>query len=271
MFSKALRQPSLMRLPMSRSSVFARPFAAQVGQESTSSTAALAKSKPFFVQNEDGVRIPVFSHTLTSEKSRPSSLPVLSGLFKQQKFDRRKIFLPAPVVKHLHQNLSIVVKKPVNIYFFNLIQLVNRTYKRFLLTEWLKSKEKALTTVIAPPFNFYHSVDIMQATLIAKLPDLLARFIAYQFRRSKKHAQLVRLIKFLIFSHSVLMQKVGVKGIAVKLSGRISKRRGINRAKATMIKFGTLPLTTIDSRIEYAMDTGHSSSGAVGVKVWIHH
>jgi small subunit ribosomal protein S3 len=57
-----------------------------------------------------------------------------------------------------------------------------------------------------------------------------------------------------------------IKGIKIHLSGRLN---GVDRARTVKFNWGSLPLNTLKTRIEYAKKTAFTKYGAIGIKVWI--
>lgn len=62
-------------------------------------------------------------------------------------------------------------------------------------------------------------------------------------------------------------QKAGVKGVKVSCSGRLN---GAEIARRETLNWGSLPLHTIRSDIDYARSTAFTTYGTIGVKVWIY-
>jgi small subunit ribosomal protein S3 len=60
--------------------------------------------------------------------------------------------------------------------------------------------------------------------------------------------------------------KSNVKGIKVLVSGRLG---GAEMARKEHYKEGRIPLHTLRADIDYAVETAHTSFGAIGVKVWV--
>nr|YP_010471528.1 ribosomal protein S3 [Gastrodia flexistyla]UVG40867.1 ribosomal protein S3 [Gastrodia flexistyla] len=91
-------------------------------------------------------------------------------------------------------------------------------------------------------------------------PIIIAEYIALQlkdrvsFRKSIKKA-------------IELTEKTGVKGIQVKLSGRID---GKEIARVEWIREGKVPLQRIDAKIDYCSHTIITSHGLLGIKIWIY-
>ncbi len=63
------------------------------------------------------------------------------------------------------------------------------------------------------------------------------------------------------------MQNRDVKGVKVKLSGRLN---GAEISRTDWLAKGRMPLQTLRANIDYAETTSFNSYGTVGVKVWIY-
>ena len=61
-------------------------------------------------------------------------------------------------------------------------------------------------------------------------------------------------------------EKAGVKGIKVKVSGRLN---GAEIARSEWALSGRVPLHTLRADIDYATATANTTYGALGIKVWI--
>ena len=62
--------------------------------------------------------------------------------------------------------------------------------------------------------------------------------------------------------------EAGAQGIKVRIGGRLGGRE---IARATMEHQGSVPLHTLRADVDYARSTAFTTSGTVGVKVWICH
>ena len=61
--------------------------------------------------------------------------------------------------------------------------------------------------------------------------------------------------------------RMGAKGIKVTVSGRLG---GAEIARSESYREGSIPLQTLRANIDYAVATGHTTYGAIGIKVWIY-
>ena len=99
-------------------------------------------------------------------------------------------------------------------------------------------------------------VEIKNADLDAKL---IAESIAEQL---KKRANFRRVLKMRAESS---MQN-GAKGIRILLAGRLG---GAEMSRTLDTRLGSIPLSTIQANVEYAVAHSFTTTGAIGVKVWV--
>ena len=95
--------------------------------------------------------------------------------------------------------------------------------------------------------------------------NLLAKFIAFQFKKVKRHKFFLSFLKqtLTILLASSLAK---VKGVKVIVKGRLN---GVPRAKHKIIVIGDVPVQTIASKLDYSQITVHNSNGSYGIKVWV--
>lgn len=60
----------------------------------------------------------------------------------------------------------------------------------------------------------------------------------------------------------------GVKGIKIQISGRLN---GAEIARSEKFTFGTVPLSTFKSDIDYHYQTALTTYGIIGIKVWVYN
>ncbi len=116
--------------------------------------------------------------------------------------------------------------------------------------------------------------------LKAKLEKLTGKKVntkALELKNSNKDAQLVAesiatsIEKRVAYKRAVQQamqraEKAGVKGIKVKVSGRLN---GAEIARSEWTLSGRVPLHTLRADIDYATATANTTYGALGIKVWI--
>ena len=94
---------------------------------------------------------------------------------------------------------------------------------------------------------------------------LLAKFIAIQLKKIKRHKFLLSFLKqtLTILLNSNLST---VRGIKFIVKGRLN---GVPRATHKIITIGDVPVQSISAKLDYSQTTAHNSNGSYGVKVWI--
>lgn len=95
--------------------------------------------------------------------------------------------------------------------------------------------------------------------------NLLAKFIAYQLKKVKRHKFLLSFLKQTL---SVLLASnlAKIKGVKIIVKGRLN---GVPRAKHKIIVIGDVPVQTISAKLDYSQITTQNSNGSYGIKVWI--
>jgi small subunit ribosomal protein S3 len=99
-------------------------------------------------------------------------------------------------------------------------------------------------------------VEIKNADLDAKL---IAESIGEQL---KKRANFRRVLKMRAESS---MQN-GAKGIRILLAGRLG---GAEMSRTLDTRLGSIPLSTIQANVDYAVAHSFTTTGAIGIKVWV--
>lgn len=96
-----------------------------------------------------------------------------------------------------------------------------------------------------------------------KEPYLCAYFVATQIAEQlAKRMPHKRVVNFALEK----VRNSGAKGVKVILAGRIG---GAEISRRETYKFGTIPLSTIRERVDFAKVPSLTKSGYVGVKVWV--
>lgn len=94
--------------------------------------------------------------------------------------------------------------------------------------------------------------------------DLIAKFIANELSKTKKHNFFLRFLKKALF----LAKGNLPQAIKIKITGRF------NRARRSRHKFiyigGDVPTLTIKNNINYSDQTTYTQNGTFGIKVWVY-
>lgn len=94
---------------------------------------------------------------------------------------------------------------------------------------------------------------------------LLARFIAIQIRKVKRHKFFLSFLKQTLTVLS-LSSFSKVRGIKIIIKGRLN---GVPRARHKIITIGDVPVQSVSALIDYSQTTAHNANGSYGIKVWI--
>lgn len=95
-------------------------------------------------------------------------------------------------------------------------------------------------------------------------PDTSARVIADSVARSiERRVNYRRALKQAIDK----AMQAGAKGVKIMVGGRLN---GADIARREWSREGAIPLHTLRSNIDYAIDTARTTYGAIGIKVWVY-
>ncbi len=103
-------------------------------------------------------------------------------------------------------------------------------------------------------------IDYVEITNPAIEAQLIADSLAFQlekriaFRRAMKRAM------------QQAMESKDCKGIKVVCDGRLA---GSEMTRREVYRAGTVPLSTLRTRIDFACGTAHTTAGCIGTKVWV--
>ncbi|MHC4722489.1 MAG: 30S ribosomal protein S3 [Planctomycetota bacterium] len=97
-----------------------------------------------------------------------------------------------------------------------------------------------------------------------KEPDLDATLVAEAIAEQlSKRASFRRTMK----QYCESAMNAGAKGVKIICAGRLA---GSEMARRETQKLGSIPLQTLDAKVDYATATSRTTYGAIGVKVWIY-
>jgi ribosomal protein S3 len=136
------------------------------------------------------------------------------------------------------------------------VQFLKSTQKKTFI-----SFQKFRTT----PF-FQEGIELLfNVVYNANSANLLAKFIAFQLKKIKRHKFLLSFLKqtLTILLNSNLAK---IKGVKIIVKGRLN---GVPRAKHKIIIVGDVPVQTISAKLDYSQATAHNSNGSYGIKVWV--
>ena len=122
-----------------------------------------------------------------------------------------------------------------------------------LITE-LKSKLKC---IVGETKQF--RVKVLQIAKSENESALVARSLGDQLEKRVAFRKAIR-------QTTQLLQKSGVKGFKIQVSGRLN---GAEIARAEWVREGRVPLQTLRANISYATHRANTIYGVLGIKVWI--
>lgn len=97
-----------------------------------------------------------------------------------------------------------------------------------------------------------------------KNPDSVAEFVGQSMAfQIEKRLPFRRVLKQAIEKAS----NTGIKGIRVQVAGRLN---GADIARVEKATWGTIPLSTLKSNIDYSYNEAMTTYGIIGIKVWIY-
>jgi len=174
----------------------------------------------------------------------------------------------------LIESLSMYTKNNVNI----LMTLQNLNFQkrlRYLQIKNFKIVLKQLKKFVKNKF-FKEAINILFISFSKrKSAKLLADFLSNQFRLNQIKGNQTTLKKkdnyFLGFLKQALFlllksEIAYIKGIKIIIKGRFNKTP---RTKTNVIQFGSFPLNSLKSKIDYYSSIAYTINGTFGVKVWL--
>ncbi len=96
-----------------------------------------------------------------------------------------------------------------------------------------------------------------------KRPELYAKLVGESIARQLKARGSFR--RAMTSAASATM-RAGAKGIRIQVGGRLG---GVEMARSEKISEGSVPLHTLRANIDYALTEVKTSTGIIGIKVWI--
>lgn len=128
------------------------------------------------------------------------------------------------------------------------------------LREKLLKKVKALRKANKASTNFALNLNVEELKRTEVSAAVVAQQIATDIERRQPYRKIMKR------AVETTMQNRDVKGVKVKLSGRLN---GAEISRTDWLANGRMPLQTLRANIDYAEATSFNSYGTVGVKVWI--
>ena len=96
-----------------------------------------------------------------------------------------------------------------------------------------------------------------------KNPEIDAKLIGETIAEQlKKRANFRRVLK----QRAESAMQNGAKGVRIQLSGRLG---GAEMSRTLDTRLGSIPLSTLQANVDYALSESYTTYGAIGVKVWV--
>ena len=98
---------------------------------------------------------------------------------------------------------------------------------------------------------------------VGESATLISEFLANQIEKSNANFK-----RALRETFKEIVNKNQIKGIRINCSGRLGKAP---MAKTEWFKYGQIPLSRINSSIDYSHSTSSTKYGSIGTKVWVYY
>jgi ribosomal protein S3 len=144
-------------------------------------------------------------------------------------------------------------------------QNLNEKYKNNLVTIFQKRIEKLRKFKSNTVFK-----ELLYITLITAVEEtsskLLTEFIAIQFQKIKKrHGFFLSILKA-IFLQVIKSKFSKITGLKITIKGRFN---GALRANQKIIQIGSVPLQSLNAKINFSNSVAFTKNGTFGIKLWI--
>lgn len=157
---------------------------------------------------------------------------------------------------------DIIIKRNAN-----LLEIEIRTAKPGIIIGRSGAGAKGIKLLIeklyiAQPKNLQPHIRINIVEI--KNPDLSAQLIAENIARAIERRINVRRAVQQALERA---KEKGVKGMKIRVSGRLN---GVDIARSEYVNYGSVPLSTLKSKIDYSLVHALTGFGIIGVKVWVY-
>jgi len=213
-----------------------------------------------------------------------SRLFILKGLLVhtcKTRYTTKSVFLAVSYYKMSSTSSRLVEKDVINIS--NTIHLFlnsKNCFDSLILSLKLKQLNKDVYNLDSYKFEISkslyrrHSKDslfnelfdiLFVSFLIRNSSSFLVSFLVLKLKSIKTQNKIIFYLK-LILSEFFLTNSSRVKGFKLSVKGRFNKSA---RSRKKEISFGSIPLQTLSSDIDYFQSCSYTSVGTFGVKLWI--
>lgn len=190
-----------------------------------------------------------------------------------------KLVLAGRVLSFKEKKLLISswVGTPVDLFFINALSFTKFAFKFERLLSPKNNPNNFLSVLDRDFINKYKYIgiyikDLVRIALISmffKKPSFLAKFVAFQLSKLPRNRKETSFIRFLIKVIKTLgAERKEILGVRIKFKGRVNRWR---RTKFILGSRGSLPLHTMDERIEQGTAQAINRKGAVGIRIWVRY
>lgn len=167
-------------------------------------------------------------------------------------FEGLKLFYP-------HISAFKLILKPLNNNNLKKLTTKQKTYLEKKIGAYRKYEKNKF---------FFEGLNTLFSIISTKNSSkLLSNYIAVQLKNlKKKHSFFIRFIKLALNLFLKKLFNPLIKSVKVEIKGRIN---GSGRARKRKLLIGSLPVLTLDSKINYFKSTAFTRNGTISVKVWI--
>lgn len=109
-------------------------------------------------------------------------------------------------------------------------------------------------------------IHIVKICLGRPSSNFLAKYLAEKLEKTPKHIGVINSFQQTFNSFVEGEKNPKLKGLLVQVKGRIN---GADRSQRSLVRYGSLPLHTIDAPIDYAFVESVTPYGICGIKVWM--
>jgi hypothetical protein len=155
--------------------------------------------------------------------------------------------------KHLES--IVFIKKPIKFFFLRINDFLDITED---MTSFLKKKTVRNFVGVTHLFSLGFVCNFFPAAVV------FSRIVSLSLEKNIKHLIVLEIVNQL-FDFLFQLKTTAFKGLKLQVSGRIN---GIDMAKKQTICYGSVPLQSITTFVNYGYSVASTPYGACGVKVW---
>lgn len=165
------------------------------------------------------------------------------------------------VFKYVYKGIVIYKKNEIKKNNFKLKKKVNINQK-YILINFLKTEKMVLLAAK----NYFNYNVIFNYFIIGNFNYTSELLTKYVCTKLKQRFTLVQVVQPLVKYLSKLIKKKNLFGYRLELVGRFTRKQ---RATKMLIKDGTVPLATINKKIDYSQSFVILKDGVGNVKIWL--